>query len=81
MTPYEMHMLTVQTGKFGDDAASSSCVRVCVRMRPLQESLPQPSLSTWATCLLFPVFFRKVDSTYGGPGGAREAGERMCVFV
>lgn len=56
-------------------------VCLCVRMRRLQESLPQPSLSTQATCLLFPVFLRKVDSTCGGPEGGREAGERMCVCL
>lgn len=50
-------------------------------MRRLQESLPQPSLSTQATCLFFPVFLRKVDSTCGGPeGGGRGWKENVCLF-
>lgn len=38
-------------------------------------------IAAWATLLLFPVFFRKVHSSCGGPeGGDRLETECACLF-
>lgn len=77
MTPYNIHMLTAQTGKFEHDAASSWCV--CEHQ---DEAPAGTNASARATRRLFPVFFRKVDSTCGGlEGGERGWRENVCVFI